>query len=560
MKNIIKLIAVGSITVLFAACTNEGDDYNKSGDSQNEFCDVVLKERDSNLPEVVTKKIVLERKPSTRANGGDEDMIGNSDILLGHSYTIGSSIMGEYDNVVTSVIDIEKVRALDPDYITPKRLTTNFTRSFAYSDFERYESKSVVTNKVASGVSLNLGLFKIGRKKTTTEVFTSGITSFKNVVYGELNLDIKHSSYLLQGTDGAKRVYARECLSKKFMTDLHTSTIGDILNTYGDFVLTGYITGGKAFGFYVGTDENESSTQQKETNMNTTINASFSWKSNSASGDLEFGKGNSNLTSSGYSTKNNEIQIRTYGGNKGEHAVVGAASLDNLQIDLSSWLSSLNDVNKHTIIDVLDQGLHPLSGFVLEKNYAKRFDDTFNGVLEKRTKLITPHIEIVKVYARTSSSGEPLYDIAAVLNTRQGDKIVLSDGKAATATDAELRANSDNTVFTQKVNAILAQKKNYFGIAFKTNVGTKLNPAMRNPLCINLKEFNETTMYRYTNPKTGMEYIYDTEKRMAFSHLTDKIDGDWILDAYGIRDWIESLPVKSISMATIANSYTIIGL
>ena len=28
----------------------------------------------------------------------------------------------------------------------------------------------------------------------------------------------------------------------------------------------------------------------------------------------------------------------------------------------------------------------------------------------------------------------------------------------------------------------------------------------------------------------------------------------------GIRDWVESLPHKSIAMATLANSYKIIGL
>lgn len=40
----------------------------------------------------------------------------------------------------------------------------------------------------------------------------------------------------------------------------------------------------------------------------------------------------------------------------------------------------------------------------------------------------------------------------------------------------------------------------------------------------------------------------------------DDLDGDWILDDYGIRSWVESLPTKSISMATLANSYRIIGL
>jgi hypothetical protein len=57
-----------------------------------------------------------------------------------------------------------------------------------------------------------------------------------------------------------------------------------------------------------------------------------------------------------------------------------------------------------------------------------------------------------------------------------------------------------------------------------------------------------------------MQYIYDTKKKVAFCHFTDDIDGDWILDEYGIRDWVESLPTKSIAMATLANSYRIIGL
>lgn len=44
------------------------------------------------------------------------------------------------------------------------------------------------------------------------------------------------------------------------------------------------------------------------------------------------------------------------------------------------------------------------------------------------------------------------------------------------------------------------------------------------------------------------------------SESDETIDEDWILDDYGIRDWVESLPTKSISLATIANSYKIIGL
>lgn len=56
------------------------------------------------------------------------------------------------------------------------------------------------------------------------------------------------------------------------------------------------------------------------------------------------------------------------------------------------------------------------------------------------------------------------------------------------------------------------------------------------------------------------EELLNKTNKIAFSYLVDTIDEDWILDDYGIRDWVESLPTKSISLATIANSYKIIGL
>ena len=66
-------------------------------------------------------------------------------------------------------------------------------------------------------------------------------------------------------------------------------------------------------------------------------------------------------------------------------------------------------------------------------------------------------------------------------------------------------------------------------------------------------------MYKYTNTKTGIVYLYNPTERIALSYYTDEIDEDWILDDYGIRDWAESVPTRSISMASLAN-YTIIGL
>ena len=75
------------------------------------------------------------------------------------------------------------------------------------------------------------------------------------------------------------------------------------------------------------------------------------------------------------------------------------------------------------------------------------FDDTSKEILLPVTRLYTPSITIARVLTKTSASGESLYDVAAVLTTRQGDQIVLSKSNA---TDAELRQNEDDNVFIKK--------------------------------------------------------------------------------------------------------------
>lgn len=532
------------MTLLFVACSN--DDTDNGSFLENKLStDIILKERGANLPGVVTKDIVLEKRMQTRATGVNGEIIGNSDVLLGYSYNIGNSILGDYDNVISPVVDLNKVKALSLEYITPKQLLGNVTRSITYGDFDRYEYNSSITKTVASGFNLKIGIFSFGRKKTTTEIFTTQITNSNNSVYGELNLNVRNSSFALQTVEGARKMYARQCLSNTFNKNLYSSTIGGLIDSYGDSVLTGYVTGGKAFGMYAGLASTGSTLDKKEKDMKHDIDASFTWKSgtnnNSASGNLNFGKKNGSGTETEYSLSNTEVIIRTYGGDQGGQAVVGAVELDKLQLDLSLWLNSLSNVNKHTIVDVLDQGLAPLSYFVLEQNFKKRFDDTSSGLLEKRTKLINPYIEIVKVYVCTSSSGTPLYEVAAVLNTRQGDKIILSDGKSASASDSELLANENNVTFMAKANAIGAEKRKYYDLGIRANDGIRINPSLRSPLSIKLDKFNEATMYRYKNLNTGMEYIYDTVNKVAYSHLTDPLDEDWILDEYGIRDWVESL-------------------
>lgn len=550
---------------LMASCTND-DDYMSSSYNNEETDNIVLQNRQVSVPHV--QKLPLKAINSTRSGSNRVDLIGDSDEMLGYSYTVGNSIIGDMENVKYPVLDLEKVKAKYSTSIIKKPLGSSSSYSFSYNGMSRYETNSQVSKTVKSGFSLNVGLFKIGREKKMTELFKSSSSFGMNCVYGELNIEIKGNQYELLSTTDKRKIYARECLNQAFLTDLYRGTIGNLIDSYGPFVLRSYITGGKATAFYAGKSVTGSESETREKGLTKDINASFSWKagSNSASGNLSFGKNNGSSSTSQYETQETEICIQTYGGNPALQVTIVPTKLENLSIDLTPWLNSLNNGQTYKIIDITsgfkdeECGLYPMSDFVLEKNFRFRMDDTTNGFLEALDEVQEPKFEIVKVLARTTNTGENLYEVAAVMTTRQGDKIVLSDGKYSSSTDTELRANNNNQTMMNKVQEIFAKKKTIFqGLQFITNYNTTYNPNVRKPLCVRMDGFNEDNMYLYEDTNSNMRYIYNPTNKIALSYLYDEDYEDYVLDYYGIRDWVESLPKRKISMMILQN-YTIIGL
>lgn len=548
-------------TISFASCS---DDLDKSGNAPDQSQDnkegnIVIQERNPNLPKI--KKLVFNEQ-QTRGDISGET--GNSDAFLGSGYNLknGNYILGDFSNVSHPIVNLTAVKEYDPTYTRGIRLNTTETTSFAYDTFDRYQYTSTTSKKVSSGFSLNIKIFSLGKKKTTTERFKTVIENTSNATYGELNINFTNSQFTLQNSVATRKLFARQFLTKSFIRSLYNSPIASTLNNYGDFVLTGYLTGGKAYASYAGTATENLTTTVKEKGMDKSINASLTYKGSSASGNLGFTGANQDSVGTKFSSANTFIYIKTFGGIRdGSEAEVNARAIKDLNIDLTSWMRSLNDVSNHTMIDIVDNSLYPLSDFVLEKNFKQRLDDTFNEVLPTYINLVYPYIEIVRVMVRSTPSYEALYDVAAVLVTRQGDRIILSDGLATAATDAELRQNEDNAIFMQKVGKIAAEKSKLFSsdIEISYNKKTRLSPVLRSPLCIDLTGFNEKNFYRFYYEKTGIEYIYDPSTRLCFSYFIDEGD-DEVLDIYGIRNWVESLPEKNISIASLANSYKIIGL
>ena len=554
------ILSVALLGLIVSGCNNE-ESISSAPNMNEQNGVIVVQQRDPKLPtKSINRPVIIKDGGQTKSTNENGAIIGNSEELLGYSYSVGNSILGDAINVSHPIVNLDLVRQNSPTSITAYAINHFYSESFSYSDYSHYESKLSQTNKIAAGFSLNVGLFKIGRKLTTESTFSSSITSSNKSVYGELNMVYYNSSFKLNTAN--KKMYARECLSADFQKNLYASTIGDILNSYGEFVLTGYITGGKAFSLFAGECKKDSTSTYYESKMDDAIEASVSWTNGSASASCNFGNGNGSATANALEFSAIQTKLWIYGGTPtGMTTMNSASNLENVNINLDPWVASLSDSDTHTIIDLTDNGLYPLSEFVLEENFKRRINSTALGSLPYYPSFVTPYIEVVRVFERYSSTnGEALYDIAAVLTTRQGDKIVLRTGDAATATDAELSGNENDSVFTQKATEIAQAKQEYYDLEIRINPAVRLNPIMGVPLCIDLGKIDEASMFTHSNPRTGIHYIYDKTRKVAFSLLVDELDGDWILDEYGIRDWVESLEEKSIALATIANSYKIIGL
>ena len=200
------------------SCSNE--DVVPSIESHSWAEDIILQKRSTSVPKAKNMPFRAINKKQTRSYVGNNDMIGDSEILLGYSYTVGNSIVGSIENVKFPVLDLNKIKTKYSTSITRKQLNSTGNYAFSYNGMSRYETNSQVSRTVKAGFSLNLGLFKIGREKKMTELFKTSFSSESNCVYGELNLEIKGSQYELLTTAAKRKIYARECLSEIFTEEL----------------------------------------------------------------------------------------------------------------------------------------------------------------------------------------------------------------------------------------------------------------------------------------------------------------------------------------------------
>ena len=143
------ILSAALLGLILASCNNEEILPNYNTDMQEEV--IIVQERNPKLPvKSVNKPVIVEDCTITRTTNGNGAIIGNSDALLGYSYSVGNSILGDYSNVGHPVVNIEKVKEYGTDYISPKALQYFSTERFSYSNYNSYESKLSETRKIAT--------------------------------------------------------------------------------------------------------------------------------------------------------------------------------------------------------------------------------------------------------------------------------------------------------------------------------------------------------------------------------------------------------------------------
>lgn len=570
MKRIILLLTV---SLLAYSCSNDDDfSQNTNQDKLSEY-DVVLQERSPTLPD----KWDRSPKPRLKTKNGSNNFM--PDDYLGYSYKVigGNGIIGDQDNTGNKVINTELILAgRHKSIIKNQGIGEPFHNAFSYSDFESYYEKNKTAKKFSSGFELNLKVFKIGHTSKVTKTFIKERTKIKNAIYAEVDAGNKTGMHTISTTNAAISRIASDYLDPSFLEDLYYTPVSKLIENYGEFVLTGYFSGGRAHAEYIGGYDESLTLDSAEKNMDTTVGATYTWKPNSDSGgntakaDASTGSGTGNLANGNYGwgrdyenikKVNSKIKqvyftFKAIGGAGITLGNVNPATVDDVNINLDAWISSLSTPTNQKLIEILDKGLTGINVFMLEQNFKQRFQDTHLDLCAGN-EFFNPRIEIIRIPVRLSASRVQLYDIVPVLYTRHGDLLILDDGKAANASDAELLVNNDETTFNQKSKVIAAEKAKYYkGIGITSNFKKIVNPRFRYPLNFKLTGLNEGRMKKFYNENTEMWYMYDETSLIAYAFWFD----DYILRHYGLLDWFKALPEAPLNMVSLSNNFKVFGL
>ncbi|MGS2765068.1 MAC/perforin domain-containing protein [Sinomicrobium sp. M5D2P9] len=558
-KNNLAICLISSAIIMSCSENDESSLDQNHVNAQKDT--IVLVERASDNAFLLSNK--SERNTSFKLQSSGEKGLpdGMLDVkyYLGRSYNTTLGDIGNPDGVKYPVIDIEKYVTDYPDSYLSKQIRNSVAQSFSFSSFDRYEEKTKKSKKVSGGLSLNLGVFSVGAKHKYEKAFSSEVINESKRVFGELNVYVKDASYELFVSSNTLNKIKEKYLNSFFLDELYNTPTSEFVDNYGGFVITDFVSGGRANALFSGVYTSNSNTETMEKSMDNSISASYKIK-NSDPSSLDLGIGNSKGSAIAKSNNISKFSTttKTYGGDYGLSSFTIPKSIDDVNINLTQWASSLNDKSKTVLVDINDEGLHPISDFILEDNLQHDINLYLRGTFKPK-KLQEPVI-----VARWLHEYIDIYRLVIILKTRFGDELLISDTKKnAFYEEIGDYWNSERMINLAKQEA--AKKLDYFKLKaiavlddntkfeeYNFYIGRNYHRYYTN----SISNIDEAQMKKYYDQHNKILYLLYNANGEKFAYA---IHDDYILDTYGIREWVDNISTTQISFNELKN-YTIVGL
>ena len=517
-----------SLVAIFSSCSEDETLYN-AYDSQIMKDGEIIRERPKDNPWI---PYIHPTSLNTRSS---KILSLSSSDFLGYSFRCDEAPLENTSNLGYRVIDISKLSKAYPQNVKGWKNLSQTTGSFSFSNFDDYNSKSNITKKVTHDGGLKFLCFHIGHKHTYTSVFGEDLLSNNNAVFGELNVLMKDSCYRMDYNSNLKKAILGDYLDPEFIKNLHYLDPYEFFKQYGSVVACNYFSGGRATALYAGILKNSTTTDTSESDMTKEINSSFSLeKDGSGNLGLNLGRGDTSIITTTKKFSSIKMAVKTLGGNSASMGFSIPQEIGSTSINLSNWISSLNNPNNHVIAEFNENGLIPITDFILENNRR----ELIKSLIDQKNPSIRISEPVLGFIQYTNLYTTP-FKVVALLSTKFGENIPIalfySDRDAQT--EEQYKQWIDNLLTIFNVGSFAFSEWGYGSRPKKLAKEASSDPPVQYPNILdhknNYKKFVEN----------GILYFIDEVDKVGFSLPNNE---QWI-NEYGLKDFLAGLKQSNLT-------------
>lgn len=276
------------------------------------------------------------------------------------------------------------------------------------------------------------------------------------------------------------------------------------------------------------------------------------------------------------------LSVKAIGGNLSFPTFSSPQGLTQVNIDLSSWMSSMASADSYRMIDIESEGLMPLSKFVLEKNIEQHISEYLYGrSIEQPMEVQEPYIEVL----RRDIQGITM--LITSLVTKNEDRVLIDLKNITPVSESKKQeyirqiANEKSKVYGLKIvnksfvnDTIPIPPNNCFQLGFyKEELFSKFIDKENNVIYLlydgtKTKESNELMIKRdfIKEMFSNTRQLPDTDENGVSISFPQAVkcglsiyNYERSLNLYGLKDFVNKLPTVNINKEDLLG-YEIISL